>query len=170
VDPSQQQQVLPPDSIAGWTQSVLIRFLRDFLDQQPINYLGTLRVDNLLVTSKLTLNDLLSLTKAPNFTIVGATGAAAFQNSWVAGTAGDSAPAYWKDPLGFVHLRGAVKNGTVNAAAFTLPPGYRSPARARFPSVQNGVFGIVDINADGTVVPVTSNVLASLDGIRFRLT
>lgn len=171
ADPTQQQVPnLPPDSIGAWNQTLLIRFLRDYLDQQPISYIGTLRVDNLTVTSRLVLADLLTMTKAPNYTLVGATGAAAFTNAWVTGTSGDSAPAYWKDPLGFVHMRGSVKLGTVNTSAFTLPPGYRPPARAQFPSVQNGAFGIISVGSDGTVTPVTSNVLASLDGITYRLT
>lgn len=46
-----------------------------------------------------------------------------WQNSW-AGIAG-ATPGYFKDALGFVHLRGMMTGGTLNAALFTLPAGYR---------------------------------------------
>lgn len=37
----------------------------------------------------------------------------------------DYRAAYMKDSLGFVHIRGTIKNGTNSSAAFTLPIGYR---------------------------------------------
>src|SRR6185437_9150672 len=50
---------------------------------------------------------------------------AVMQNGWIAyGTEYYSAQ-YMKDPMGFVHIRGSIKNGTSGAVAFTLPAGYR---------------------------------------------
>jgi hypothetical protein len=56
--------------------------------------------------------------------------AVTYVNSWVdeGGVYGGSA--YWKDALGIVHLRVAIKNGTPNSLVFTLPAGYR-PAQAQ---------------------------------------
>ena len=45
-----------------------------------------------------------------------------YQNAWA--TAGTPA-AYWKDPHGFVHLRGRISGGATGTVAFTLPVGYR---------------------------------------------
>lgn len=44
-------------------------------------------------------------------------------NSWTT-RAGDPA-GYFKDPLGFVHLRGRYTNGATGTTAFTLPAGFR---------------------------------------------
>ena len=49
---------------------------------------------------------------------------ATYQNSW--GTSPSCTPAqYYKDPLGYVHLRGRITGGTSATAAFTLPVGFR---------------------------------------------
>ncbi|MHA1304900.1 MAG: hypothetical protein ACTSPI_14475 [Candidatus Heimdallarchaeaceae archaeon] len=34
-------------------------------------------------------------------------------------------PAFWKDTLGRVHLRGVFKSGPIGSSFFTLPTGYR---------------------------------------------
>jgi hypothetical protein len=48
-----------------------------------------------------------------------------FQNSWVNYGSGYETAGYYKDKQGVIHLKGLVKNGTLNAAIFTLPAGYR---------------------------------------------
>jgi hypothetical protein len=88
--------------------------------------------------------------------------------------------AYYRDPLGVVHLKGSVKcPGQTSAAyvVFTLPPGYRSdevlyfPAEANFGSETNGVAvvpgGQVTLSkgSSGTSHPETH---LSLDGVSFR--
>jgi hypothetical protein len=57
------------------------------------------------------------------------------QNSWVSYGDGNQAPQYRKDKQGFVHVRFAVKNGTITngTAVFTLPVGYRPPAHLPVP-------------------------------------
>lgn len=63
----------------------------------------------------------------PSFTTV-----TPFTNGWVAGS---SAPGYFKDEFGIVHLRGAIKSGTTSVAAFTLPTGYRPAVTVVFPVI-----------------------------------
>jgi hypothetical protein len=92
-------------------------------------------------------------------------------NSWVDYGLGYSAAGYYKDATGAVHLQGAIKSGTVGAAAFTLPAGYRPLGSNAYavPSGAGPAFGVVVVAADGTVsVTVGSNVFASLSGISFR--
>lgn len=86
--------------------------------------------------------------------------------------------AYFKDQLGIVHLRGAVKNisnAQVNGGTlfylFKLPVGYRPANWEVFVDVNTNVFGTVDVTPDGTVASF-SNTPASgfitLDGITFQ--
>lgn len=95
--------------------------------------------------------------------------AVTFTNSWVdfGGTA--QTCAYMKDTLGFVHLKGLMKTGSIGAAAFTLPAGYRPLAYARFSTVSNGAFGTADLPNTGVFTPQAgSSISFSLDGITFR--
>jgi len=97
---------------------------------------------------------------------------ATLTNSWVS-TFGVSngffAPAYIKDQLGYVHLRGLANGGTVGQAIFTLPVGFRPYASCIYPVISNGVFGSLNVNSDGTVVlNAGSNMYVSLDGITFK--
>jgi hypothetical protein len=92
-------------------------------------------------------------------------------NSWVDYGLGYSAAGYYKDATGAVHLQGAIKSGTVGAAAFTLPAGHRPLGSHAYavPSGPGPAFGVVVVAADGTVsLTVGSNVFASLSGISFR--
>lgn len=90
-------------------------------------------------------------------------------NSWANQGGGWNPAGYWKDPHGVVHLRGNIKSGTVGAAAFTLPAGYRPTNTEGFTAVANGAFGAVNVDNGGNVIPaVGSNVGISLDGITFR--
>lgn len=45
------------ETLEGWTSSKLIRFVQDYLLQNPVTQLGVLTVDELTVNSKLTLVD-----------------------------------------------------------------------------------------------------------------
>ena len=57
---------------------------------------------------------------------------ATLTNGWVAGS---SAPGYFKDEFGIVHLRGAIKSGTTSVAAFVLPSGNRPTVTCVFPVI-----------------------------------
>lgn len=165
-------------TIGEWTPTQLIKFVRDLNEQQPTTYLRTLRVDALEAATSLTLNGTLSFPKVLAYSRIGGAGQPAFTNSWVNyNTGGHPDAMYWKDPLGFIHLKGAIKNGTVGSSAFTLPPGYRPPEYMSFPtlsgaSLATASIGRVDINTDGTVTPQTAaaNGYVGLNGIYFRLT
>jgi hypothetical protein len=89
-------------------------------------------------------------------------------NSWVV----VGAVGYLKDPLGFVHLRGQVSDGTSGAIAFVLPAGYRPGIQSFFPSVVGGgFFGYTGITNAGWVTPETVGQPTTsglyLDGITF---
>jgi hypothetical protein len=56
------------------------------------------------------------------------TAISSFLNSWVNQGSTFQVAGYLKDPFGFVHLRGVVKNGTANTPAFQLPAGFRPGA------------------------------------------
>jgi hypothetical protein len=78
--------------------------------------------------------------------------APAFQNGWNNYGGQFETAGYFKDPSGFVHLRGLVQGGTVSAAIFTLPAGYR-PAQERICTVANGTsgYGELRITVGGAV-------------------
>lgn len=100
---------------------------------------------------------------------VGASGEPAMANSWLnfdnslqVPTAGQRNARFRKYPDGRVRLSGLIKSGTIGAAAFTLPVGYRPPVPNIAYSAMAGVAPAqIVINADGTVVPTnigSSNV------------
>jgi len=90
-------------------------------------------------------------------------------NSWVNYGGGYATAGYMKDALGFVHLKGMVKTGTIGQKIFTLPVGYR-PAEINIYAVASyALFGDVYINASGDVTPnVGSSNWVSLSGIIFK--
>ncbi len=80
-------------------------------------------------------------------------------NGWIAvGTA--PVPTFGKDALGFVHLRGTLRNPGGNATngtvGFTLPTGMRPERTEQFPAAQ--IFGgassvcVITVGTDGSVV------------------
>ena len=91
-------------------------------------------------------------------------------NGWIVYDGGFNQPGYYKDKNGMVHLRGLIKNGTVGAAAFTLPTGYRPASQELMNAITFGeVNARVDIATTGNVVITSGNNLwLSLDGIKFR--
>lgn len=96
--------------------------------------------------------------------------APSFVNSWVDGGA-PQVCGYMKDPIGFVHIRGSVKNGINGTTAFTLP--------AKFCPGQTFDVVVGQVSTPGSGVLVTSAGLVeifagaatttavSLDGISF---
>jgi hypothetical protein len=157
------------ETIGNWTQTTLIKWLRDVLQNQPPDFLPNLKAQRITVTSDLSLKDKLTVADA-SFRKIGGTGQPAFQNSWVNFNGGYQEAGFWRDPFGWVHLRGLIKSGSVNTPAFTLPPGFRPLLTEIFPVLSNGAIGRVDVVTDGTVVVVSpsSNVYVSLSSIRFR--
>ena len=76
---------------------------------------------------------------------------------------------YFRDPMGFVHIRGCVQLGAIGTPVFTLPAGFRPFGNELLAQPSNGLFGYCAIFVNGDVQPqVGSNVWFSLDGIVFR--
>lgn len=79
--------------------------------------------------------------------------------------------AYHRDALGYVHLRGYIVNGTLNATVLTLPAAYRPAYRMTFVAASFGGagFSVIEVRADGDVFctePVgTTNLV--LDSVYF---
>lgn len=76
-----------------------------------------------------------------------------FGTNWSNFDASNQQAGYFKDSLGFVHLRGLVKRSSGSAAVFTLPAGFR-PSRTSWFQVANNVAGgpyYIYVYSDGTV-------------------
>lgn len=96
----------------------------------------------------------------------------AFQNSWTNFGGGFAEAAYQRHPSGLVVLRGFITGGTLGAAAFTLPGGYRLAAglgSRSFATTGGGdTFADVDVQDSGAVIPkVAPSGRCSLDGIAY---
>lgn len=74
-------------------------------------------------------------------------------NSWGNVGAPSASAAYLKDPMGFVHLRGTVQNGSSGTTAFVLPAGYRPVATITYAGSGNagGEDRMISINSSGSV-------------------
>src|SRR5215472_16626669 len=95
------------------------------------------------------------------------TNVASFTNSWVNFGSGAFSAGY-RLVGNRVFLRGAIKSGTINTAAFTLPAGYRPTANINLVAVSNLAVGAVQILSSGVVTPAAgSNVWISFDGLSF---
>lgn len=156
--------------IGNWDTSTLIKVVQDILTGSGMQNFQQVQTRDLIVTGKASFSDLVAFTKDSSYTVVGNTGAPAFTNAWVNFGAPYFNASYWKDPLGFIHLRGRIKTGTVGNAAFTLPPGYRPAATVGFAVLSNSTIGGLHVEADGEVIPVTpsNNASVSLDGCYFK--
>ncbi|WP_164827786.1 hypothetical protein [Paenibacillus ehimensis] len=93
-------------------------------------------------------------------------------NGWLEYADGYDTVRYIKDGFGVVHLKGLLKNGTLGAVIFTLPPGYRPKATKIFMTISdtNGsaLIGRVDITANGDVRHTLGGAgYFSLEGITF---
>jgi hypothetical protein len=96
--------------------------------------------------------------------------APSFQNSW-ANFGGFASATYRRHQDRLVELKGFITGGTIDAAAFTLPAGFRpGDATRAFATVGGGsVFARVDVQTDGEVIPrVVGSGRCSLDGITFH--
>jgi hypothetical protein len=98
------------------------------------------------------------------FHIVGAAGEPPFQNGWTNFGRGYSQAGFFKDGLGFVHLKGALSATTNGLTVFTLPLGYRPAENLAGPGGWN-------ILQDGQVLVACGGAGCSfgLDGVAFRL-
>lgn len=100
-----------------------------------------------------------------------------FLNGWVAYDASMYyAPAYRK-VNDMVYLRGLIKSGTANTAAFNLPPGYRPNRNHHQAIAQNDATGFVEVSGgfffpagDVKLRSVGAPTWASLDGVVFGVT
>ena len=101
---------------------------------------------------------------------IGDGGEPAFQNSWVNFTAGYSTAAFRKDSLGYVHLKGSVKSGTLDTICFTLPTGYR-PNEIIIPPGSGNTGNVSTLNQIDTIGQLqifsSQNILCGLDGVTF---
>jgi hypothetical protein len=105
---------------------------------------------------------------------VGAPGQPTFKNGWVNTSVNEGSAAFYKDPLGVVHLKGDLANVTTNdAVAFTLPAGYRPSKTLVFPaagpddgSAAMTVFATGDVRLHCPASPPTCFV--SINGLTFR--
>jgi hypothetical protein len=100
---------------------------------------------------------------------VGGAGEPAFTNSWTNEGAPYHSAAFRKYPNGRVALRGAIQSGTLSTAAFTLPVGYRPPARLTF-TASNFItadVAVVDIASTGTVTIHFKNDYVDLSVVSF---
>lgn len=89
-------------------------------------------------------------------------------NGWTPFSTELSTCQYMKDQLGFVHLRGLIKNGTADHL-MTLPIGYRPGKNIYFSTVSNWQFGWGNISGDGVVAVHSYNIeWLSMDNISFR--
>jgi len=100
--------------------------------------------------------------------------AATMLNSWVTYSSQFNEAAYMKDSLGFVMLRGLVKNGSAPGVVFTLPAGYRPAKDVIFAGISSagaaGLITDVRVLATGDVrTEMAHNAWLSLEGIRFRV-
>lgn len=157
------------DTIADWSVTLLTKFLDDFFRHHPLPPIDHLKIADLEVRNATVTNK--ALFTASDLHVVGNQGDAPFEHGWTFYGAPYSKAGYIKDPAGFVRLTGVIKSGTLGAAAFTLPPGYRPAVDpGPFAVVSNGLFGRVDVATDGTVTPQSpsSNASVSLEGIVFQ--
>ena len=86
-------------------------------------------------------------------------------NGWVNSGGSYATAGYMKDSMGFVHIKGLVKDGvtTVTTSLFVLPVGYRPLETLYFSTLSNGLFGGGFIASDGRVgIIAGSNVSFSL--------
>jgi hypothetical protein len=110
------------------------------------------------------------LAKSAPYSVVGAAGQPPFENGWDNFGFGDSTAAFYKDPLGMVHLRGSI-SGPTASFAFTLPADYRPAKTLVMPAAGGGPEAVVlNIDALGRVTPYCtgSSCVVGIGGLSFR--
>ena len=129
----------------------------------------------LMAWVKVTPAELLDiLTPDTQWRVIGDVGQPVFENGWTNYNYLDTDPnsyrpaAFRKDGFGFVHLQGLIKSGSLSAAAFTLPVGYRPSGHLLIGTISTNT-GRLDIQPDGQVQPLSpsSNAWVALDGLHF---
>ena len=94
----------------------------------------------------------------------------ALQNSWVHHSSSYNQPSYFKDDLGFVHLRGGLKDGaSASVAITTLPSGFRPTATIILAAARATAQESVKITSGG-IVNISNGgdtSLSFLDGVSF---
>jgi len=142
----QEDDNLPADDpMRGW-----LRRLRQFID--VINGVVQIKAPG----SKTVRGDLFY----PTWNTV-----SVFTNSWVNYGAPFPSAAYCIDAFGIVHVIGALKSGTLGAAAFTMGAAYAPanvssgvlPIGTESQSGGSYIGGRVDINTSGALVPTDGN-------------
>ena len=122
-------------------------------------------VERGLVTTANTNIGLKAAKTQPSFTT-----ATPLTNAWVAGS---SAPGYFKDEFGIVHLRGAIKSGTTSVAAFVLPSGNRPAVTCVFPVIDGAnLVAQCSVDTAGNVVIWTTTANAqgfNLAPVQFKV-
>jgi hypothetical protein len=98
-----------------------------------------------------------------------------FSNSWANYDSSETTfykAGYYKDAMGWVHLRGIVKDGTVGTgvAMFTLPSGYRPSKAVRFAVCSGNAYGSYFVNAAGECgLETGSNAFVFLENVTFKV-
>lgn len=160
---------MPEQTISTWSVTTLTKYIQEQLKRLGPQFFDFLEADELAVQKKLTIVDQVDFRSYNTPTFIGGTGAPAFANSWVNFGAPYSNAGYLKDALGFVHLVGMIKLGTVGSAAFVLPPGYRPGTTKTLSALSNNgtttIIGRIDVDSAGNVVPTSpaANTWLSLD-------
>ena len=95
-----------------------------------------------------------------------------FQNGWANRGGSDSTAAFYRDPLGVVHLKGTFETGNDNTVAFTLPPGYRASRTLNmpaFPGTGNPTQLTIPPNGNVSADCIGSaSCIVGIDGLTFR--
>ena len=121
-------------------------------------------VEHVLITSAVASITWKASKTQPSFTD------ATLTNGWVAGS---SAPGYFKDEFGIVHLRGAIKSGTTLVAAFVLPSGNRPAVTCVFPVIDGAnLVAQCSVDTAGNVVIGTTTANAqgfNLAPVQFKV-
>lgn len=91
--------------------------------------------------------------------VVGAAGEPGFLNGWVNYGGEWETAGFRKDANGYVHIKGLVKAGTINAAVFTLPPGYRPAAGVHLMSFSGAAPGGIRIIGANNTAGAAGNVI-----------
>jgi hypothetical protein len=150
------------------------------------NYLGTVKavstqLGTYVVNATPTANNIpvldanakLPVAAVPVPTWTAVLGGVGFANSWINYGSSFATAAFYIDAMNVVHLKGFVKNGTVNTTVFTLPVGYRPQENYVFPQINNDAFGEIRVTTDGQVTQfitsTSSNSWLSLCGIEFPI-
>lgn len=112
-------------------------------------------------------DDLLELRSSVDWVFV-----TAFQNGWT--NQGQPPQASFKRIGSWAVVRGFISGGTMGAAAFTLPVGFRPTIGQLGPSwgedaIATELLGRVDVNTDGSVVPVVGDNAAFSFALMFSV-